>query len=133
MSFAKHNIVKPALYSVVGASAFLGTTNISINDKFFAYGMEIPVVVALGLASGGASLLVDWAHSMVLPDIDSKDKLKVVEGIALNLGVSAGALLAVLYAMNPNSIPQLGLVKVLSVGALSELASQSLAESLNLD
>lgn len=77
-------------------------------------GMEMPVVAAIGLANGAASVAADLSHDYVLPYIPQSEQFANVESAALGIGVAGGS---TAYLLNANNVGGENTVNAFMLGA----------------
>ena len=85
----------------------------------------VPIFVLGGALSAGAALAADILNTFITPEISNNDRLKTVNGAAVDIGSSAGGYLLGAKIANPDLIEEAGgAVKLAAIGAGAHVASQ---------
>lgn len=92
---------------------------------------NIPVPVAGGLISVGASMLSDMAHAWILPHLSDSKRLQAMESKLLTPAMGGVGFIALAYIANPYVLSDTKTTRNLFLlGAMSEILGQFAYEAL---
>ena len=115
--------LKPAVTAAVG-TAVAKFSIFSQNSKVKIFGTDFPLWAITGIALYGAGVLGEVMHSVVLPQIDRKEKFShsMAAGL-IQPGVVGAANSGLWLLATSNGASEKGLGSLFAIGAASEVAA----------
>ena len=119
--FLTKSLISGATMSVASVMA-VGRKAYFTGTLFNTY-YELPLWGISGVVGAVTSVVADGLHTLMEENIPLNKKITHELALASGIGLSTGAFCLTLYALNPSSVTEMGLVKLGLMGALSEVVS----------